>query len=208
MVVEIDYDELDRIAQMHRQWRGLYPALSNVHVMGEGDNPEAFIFGEAPGATEEIKERPFVGQTGKVLRQLMAFAGLAAAISDHWHNPKHPLYGKANCWLTNVVQFRPPHNRTPTDLEITSVRPLLRREWEAVGKPPVIIPVGGVALFALTGRKQSILRAAGKLHRYRDLYVWPMVHPSYAIRNNSDRLKELLEEDWIKLGKWLDGSRN
>jgi DNA polymerase len=180
----------------------MYPELSKNYVGGEGadDAPEAMLIGEAPGADEDIQQRPFVGPAGMVLRQLMALASLYA--------------GKeiaSNCWVTNVVKFRPPRNATPSEQMIRSVRPYLRDEWEAIGKPRLIIPIGGVALQAITGRKISILRAAGKGHYYAGRYtgkgepnliIWPMVHPSYGMRSRSTQLQEVLEADWERLGEW------
>lgn len=177
--------------------------LSDITVLGEGDNPEAFIFGEAPGAQEEARRRPFVGPSGAVMRDLMAIAGLYATADD---KRLEGLEGGPNCWLTNTVKFRPPRNRRPTPLEIKAARPWLSAEWKAVGKPRLIIPVGGVALEAITGRQQSILIAAGKCHNYRskegrELFIWPMVHPSYGLRGGP-QVQEMLEKDWESLAEW------
>lgn len=197
----IDYYALDRIEFTHKGWRALaFPKLSTRYVAGEGDNPEAFIIGEAPGAQEEIMGRPFVGPAGRILRQLMEFADLRSY--------PRPLQGTPiNCWLTNVVKFRPPKNATPSDDMIRSIRAQLRGEWRAVGYPSLIIPVGKPALSAVTGNyKISILRAAGKCHYYtskstgKELAIWPMVHPSYGIRNPA--IQPLLEQDWVKLAEW------
>lgn len=198
---EIDYEALDDIYGWQK-YNDAFRNLSDTLVPGEGDNAIAFIMGEAPGAQEEIRRRPFVGPAGRVLRDLMEMVGLFA-------NPfgtKPDITGVPNCWLTNVVKFRPPRNRNPTDAEIKAARPYIRQEWIAVGRPQLIIPVGGIALKAFTGKSQSILRAAGKLHKAvsRDglpLGVWPMVHPSFGLRNPS--VQPLLEKDWEKLGEWL-----
>lgn len=215
----IDHDALDKLKTAHRLWRMHYPDLSKIYVSGEGDAPIALLFGEAPGGQEEIRRRPFVGTAGIVMRDLMALAGL---YSEAWKTgtvgPKYeaptvdPIGGYApNCWLTNVVKFRPPRNRTPIPREIMSVRQLLRDEWFAVGRPRIIIPVGGVALHALSGRKHSILAMAGKMYRQKsvtrpriDLYIWPMVHPSFGVRSGNAQIQELLERDWLKLGAWLN----
>jgi DNA polymerase len=110
-----------------------------------------------------------------------------------------------NCWLTNVVKFRPPMNRNPTETEIRAFRPWLFKEWEAVGAPRLIVPIGGIALRAVTGKYISILKAAGKCHWYkskqdRELAIWPMVHPSFGLRNPP--VQPLLEQDWEALGEW------
>lgn len=196
----IDWAALDAIEVGNRGWRSAFPELSTTYVPGEGDNPEAFIIGEAPGAQEEIHQRPFVGSAGIVLRQLMEIADL---YSEH----RSLETGAPNCWLTNVVKFRPPKNRNPTPSEVKAARPWLMKEWEAVGSPKLIIPVGGIALKAVTGRQHiSILRAAGKNHDYLSAYtgqilhIWPMVHPSFGLRNPA--VQPLLEKDWEALGAW------
>jgi len=206
MYQSIDWDALEQLAT-EQTYDPVFDSLDERFVPGEGDNPEAFIIGEAPGAQEAMKGRPFVGSAGRIMRQLMAIAGLHADYGAYTIG--HPLAGNANCWLTNVVKFRPPGNRNPTDAEIIAARHYIRREWKAVGSPQVIIPVGSIALQAITGKKQSILRAAGKMHLARskttgaDLFVWPMVHPSFGIRNPA--VRPLLEKDWQALAGWLDG---
>lgn len=208
----IDWDAFEDLeAEQRRNFNhGAFSALSPKYVPGEGDNPEAFIIGEAPGAYEEIQRRPFVGDSGQVLRQLMDIAGLRAG---------HTIPPDAeNCWLTNVIKFRPPKNRTPTEPEVKAARPYLRREWKAVGSPRLIIPVGGIALWAVTGKRISILRAAGKCHWYAGkstgkggptLAIWPMVHPSFVLRQKpgNEQLQALIEHDWDKLRKWRQKER-
>lgn len=195
---EIDWERLGEIQDWNMGWRTAFPSLSSIYVSGEGDRPKAMLFGEAPGAQEELNLRPFVGPAGMVLRELMSFCGLYA---DPWHV-------KCNCWLTNVVKFRPPRNRTPSMKEILVAREGLRWEWETIGRPSLIIPVGGVALTALTGRPMSILRWSGRLWEVssrttgQQLYVWPMIHPSFGLRQPA--MRDLLEKDWLNLGAWLN----
>lgn len=196
----IDFNALADIEDGNQGWRSAFPDLSKTYVAGEGDNPLAFIVGEAPGAQEEIARRPFVGSAGIVLRDLMDIANLWS--TDSSCDPSRP----ANCWLTNVVKFRPPRNRRPTPDEITCARPFLRAEWVAVGMPRLIIPVGGVALTAVTGKNQSIMRLAGRCHPYTSteglaLFVWPMIHPSYGLRNPA--IQPLIESDWDNLAGWM-----
>lgn len=204
-MVEIDWNALDDIRheQMHD------PAFSGLHqidVPGEGDDPQVMIIGEAPGAQEAIRRRPFVGPAGQVLRQLMGVAGLySREIGQASQN--QTITGQPNCWLTNTIKFRPPGNRKPTADEVSAARPYLVREWQAIGKPRVIVLVGGTALWAITGKEQSILRAAGKpfyeISKTDGLpiYIWPMVHPTFGIQN--PQVQPLLEQDWQKLGEWL-----
>lgn len=180
----------------------------NHLVEGEGDNPIAFIIGEAPGATEVKAKRPFVGASGTVLRQLMAHAGLYATgvdnktdwVATEW-NP--------NCWLTNVVKYRPSlSNRTPTLQELMDSREHLRAEWLAVGKPDIVITVGSAPLTAVMGRKSSILARAGRMfsnfNSERDpqtMVFWPMIHPAFGLRNET--VRPTIEAHWERLREWL-----
>ena len=179
--------------------RLLFPRLAQSnYVPGEGaEKPVAFIVGEAPGAEEDMRRRPFVGRSGQVLHQLMDFAGL-------WTTDSNCDKSKpANAWITNVVKFRPPGNATPTDAELYGFRQLLMREWILVGKPRLIIPVGATALKAITKRQISILRVAGKPLRSENtsVTVYPMIHPSYGLRGD-DAVKEKMESHWERLRKW------
>ncbi len=184
----VNWLALDRIAERQRE-DPAFAELSAAYVAGEGpENPWVFVLGEAPGGVEDTRRSPFRGPAGIVLRQLIASVGL----SD-----------EGDCWITNVVKFRPPSNKTPNDKLIEAARPYLRREWRAVGQPKIIIAVGGVALRALFGTKRriSILKVAGKHIRIKGLDIWPMVHPSFGIRNPA--IVPVLERDWDKLAEWL-----
>lgn len=196
----VDHLKLYELQDWSFGWRSVIaPELSEVYVPGEGDNPRVLIVGEAPGAQEELKKRPFVGATGQILRELMISVNISTGLTPH--------FGEPNCWLTNVVHFRPPSNCTPTQAEIDIARHGLRKEWIAVGRPRIIVPVGGVALNAIIGKRLSILKMAGqpipKLSRDSKylLYIWPMIHPSFGIRHKS--MIPLIEKDWSQFDKWL-----
>lgn len=186
----------------------------NPFVPGEGatDGALAFIIGEAPGAYEAVKRRPFVGPAGRVQRQLMSLAHLQA---EPWVNSP-PDYGQypgdspANCWLTNVLHYRPPRNRKPTPPEIEASRPYIVDEWKAVGSPRIIVAVGASALAAIApDLHASILKIAGtcleRIDRHRKpIYVWPMIHPAFGLRNKA--VQPLIERDWQRLAEWMRGS--
>lgn len=186
----IDWDALDSLADRNRQWRKRCSSrtsqLGEVYVPGCGAEPTedvaVMVIGEAPGAQEEIARKPFVGPAGQVLRQLMKSVRLHS--------------GKS--WLTNVVKFRPPGNRTPFINEIFSVRALLFDEWEAIGNPRLIIPIGGTALHAVMGNGcGGILATAGKSICYRNMCVYPMLHTAYGLRNPS--AQPTIEQHWDRL---------
>lgn len=171
------------------------PAFSHLRtdgivlVPGEGSsNPTVFIVGEAPGATENTQQRPFVGASGAVLRSLIDdVAGL---------RPGHHF-------ITNVVKYRPPGNRTPTWEEVDASRPHLRAEYGALGSPPVIVTVGRPARDAIMPEwADGILTTAGKRFELgTDRTLWTMVHPSYALRNKAYR--PYMEQHWTEFGDWI-----
>lgn len=176
---------------------------------GGGNPPLAFIVGEAPGAQESLKLRPFVGKSGAVQRGLMVSAQLYAS-----YTPEVPKGRMVNCWLTNVVKFRPPGNRRPTQQEIDAARPYLIQEWLAVGGPQVIVAVGGVALTCVLGRAASVLKHAGtRMHGRveldvgnditfsRRLFLFPMLHPAFGLRTPEAR--PAMEKHWHQLREWL-----
>lgn len=148
----------------------------------------AMVIGEAPGATEHLRGRPFVGRAGIVLRQLLEDVSLPPA------------------WITNVVKFRPHRNHTPTEEQIETAKPFLRDEWVAIGKPRTVICCGNTALKAVTGRA-GVLQRAGKMEVWpasddAPVYLWPMVHPSYGVRNPEKQ--PALNKHWRCLSDWLD----
>lgn len=159
-----------------------------VLVPGEGSpRPTIMVVGEAPGATENTARRPFVGASGQALRSLIFdSAGL----------------DEADLWITNVVKYRPPGNRTPERAEIACSVPHLREEYKAIGSPPVIIAVGAVAKYAMAPGMQGVLSVAGQPFELRTgVYTWIMIHPSYGLRNPGARPK--MEEHWTALGDWF-----
>lgn len=176
----------------------------NPLVPGEGAQPAGVIIvGEAPGADEVMALRPFVGASGKVLRQLMAFADLDT--HDQYEDGRDsPPTAGANCWLTNAVKYRPPRNRTPTWAEVEASRPYLMNEFMLVGNPTVVVAVGAVALSAIVGTPMSISTYAGcgPVHSVHGRTLWPMFHPAYGLHGN-DTVKALIESHWQNFAEWL-----
>ncbi len=141
-------------------------------VFADG-NPAArvLILGEAPGLEEDREGRPFVGRAGQLLDRMFAAIGLSRTSPD----PEAALY------ITNVMPWRPPGNRDPEPAEIAMMRPFVERHI-ALMDPDVIVVMGNIPLFALTGQK-GILRARGTWSKALDRPLLPMAHPAYLLRN-------------------------
>lgn len=171
----------------------------NSLVPGEGDSPKVMIIGEAPGGQEAIKGRPFVGPAGIVLRRLMYLVGLNS----------YDEHAAKNCWITNVVKYRPPRNRTPILKEIRDSRGYLRREWLYIGKPSIIVTIGAVPLSALYSKQFAVSQYAGShISNFKSerkpqaLDIWPMYHTAYGLRY--EPIRKEIEKHWDRFGEWLD----
>jgi len=144
----------------------LCPNRTNA-VPGEGNpNARLMLIGEGPGATEDAKGRPFVGQAGSLLN------GILEAIEV----PRDSVY------ITNIVKCRPPQNRKPLPDEIAACIPYLHRQLELI-RPKVIITLGGTAGEAMLGVRKSLGELRGKVHTYNGIPLVVTYHPAALLRN-------------------------
>jgi DNA polymerase len=143
-------------------------------VPGVGDTRAEWLFvGEAPGAEEDAKGEPFVGQAGRLLDNMLAALGLSRA---------------NNVYIANVLKCRPPGNRTPEPLEVDACRPYLDRQI-ALLSPKLIVALGKSAAMALLNVDASIASLRGRVHRYRGVPLIVTYHPAYLLRNLPDKAK-------------------
>jgi len=136
-------------------------------------NPEArvMLIGEAPGAEEDRQGKPFVGQSGQLLDRMLAWIG----------------FDRTRVYITNVLYWRPPGNRTPTAAEIAVCQPFLERQIELLA-PHAILFVGGIAARALLGLKEGVTKLRGRPLIYpcpgdgRRIPALVTFHPAYLLR--------------------------
>ena len=128
------------------------------------------IIGEAPGRQEDIEGRPFVGKAGQLLDRMFAAIGLSRGASD----PAQAVY------ITNVLPWRPPSNRTPEPAEIAMLLPFLERHIALVD-PAFIVLMGNTPCQALLGRS-GITKLRGGWTEVLLKPALPMVHPAYLLR--------------------------
>ena len=163
-----DLDSLDAVAERIRATGccGLCEHRTNA-VPGEGNPRAGLMFvGEGPGATEDATGRPFVGQAGKLLDDIIEAIGLR----------------RADVYITNVVKCRPPQNRKPLPDEIAACMPYLRRQV-ALLKPKVIVALGGTAGEAMLDARKSLGELRGKVHSYGGIPLVVTYHPAALLRN-------------------------
>jgi len=160
---------------------GLCKARTNT-VFGVGNrSSEWMVIGEAPGAEEDLRGEPFVGQAGRLLDSILAAAGLGRAAA-----------GRSAVYIANVVKCRPPGNRNPEPEEAARCEPYLRRQIELL-RPRVIVLMGRVAAQAILGSDASIASLRGHVHRIdaggAPVPVIVTYHPAYLLRNLADKAK-------------------
>jgi uracil-DNA glycosylase len=179
-----------------KPWKHLlHPGIRLV----PGDGPETaetarvLVVGEAPGAVENGVGRPFAGPSGRVLDELLALAGLA----------------RSQCFITNVVKYRPPGNATPGLGDAIGGRKYLRAEYGII-RPVLTICVGACAHkiihpTGVAGTEALSRMEQGALTPMRDgSYVTSFYHPAFAMRYK--RAQEPLEAAWSLLGDLIAGT--
>ncbi len=176
---------LQRLQQELQQWKGCKLAEKSRPVLGEGNAKATVMFiGEAPGQKEDELGRPFVGAAGKLLDELLGSIGIQ----------------RPDVYISNVVKYRPPANRDPTDEEKEQCMPWLKAEIALI-KPKVIVPLGRHALGHFIAGK-SITESHGKPFSITDdVTVFPIYHPAAALHNGG--LRGGLEQDFQNLGAYL-----
>jgi len=143
-------------------------------VFGVGDEQADWLLvGEAPGAEEDARGEPFVGQAGRLLDNMLAAIGLARG---------------ENVYICNVLKCRPPGNRNPDPFEVAQCTPHLLRQLELI-RPKLILAMGRFAVQALLNTEASIASLRGRLHRYQGVPLIVTYHPAYLLRSLPDKAK-------------------
>ncbi|GAA0643275.1 uracil-DNA glycosylase [Brevundimonas lenta] len=167
-------ETLEALGQAVAQFEGcpLTGMGARQAVFGRG-NPQGavLVIGEAPGAEEDERGEPFVGQAGLMLDRMLKEAGL-----------------EGQAYLTNTVFWRPPGNRPPTAAEQASCAPFLERAL-ALMKPKAVLLLGGAAAKAVLGTDESIMRLRGHWKEWRPAEgggvtapALPSFHPAFLLR--------------------------
>ncbi len=146
----------------------------NKTVFGVGDEQANWLFvGEGPGADEDVKGEPFVGQAGKLLDNMLAAIKLKRG---------------ENVYIANVVKCRPPNNRNPEAAEVAQCEPYLQRQIALI-QPKLIIALGKVAAVNLLKHEASVISMRGKLHDYRGTPMIVTYHPAYLLRSLPEKAR-------------------
>ena len=159
-------------------------------VFGDGNiDAKIMIIGEGPGAQEDSEGIPFVGRAGKLLDKMLEAIQL----------------DRDKVYISNVVNYRPPANRRPTEDEIKKYLPYLKTHIEIIN-PKILILLGSTALTALVGNIEVISKARGKWIQKEIGKIKPWIiasfHPAFLMRQPEQ--KKLA---WIDLKMIRDKSK-
>ncbi|MGF1502243.1 MAG: uracil-DNA glycosylase, partial [Paracoccaceae bacterium] len=155
--------------------------------------------GEAPGSEEDRLGKPFVGPAGRLLDRMLGAIGLARGAE----RPEDRVY------ITNVLPWRPPGNRTPSEPEIAAFLPFLERHV-ALAAPEILLLLGNTPNRALFGGPGGIRRLRGTWRAYggpgaeREIWSLASFHPAYLMRQPEE--KAAAWRDLLALRAVLDGA--
>ena len=171
-------------------------------VFSDG-NPETariVLIGEAPGETEDLEGKPFVGRAGQLLNEILAEAGISR---------------EEDLYIINTVKCRPPENRVPTDLEKACCSKFLKAQIDII-KPQAIVLCGATALksFIELDKKMTISKVRGQWMTVSvdgvDYRAMTIFHPSYLLRNHSmeeGSPRRLMQQDLAEIKSQILGDR-
>ena len=159
-------------------------ALNQVFADGYPD-AKIMIVGEGPGANEDKEGIPFVGRAGQLLDKMLESINL----------------DRKNVYITNVVNYRPPENRRPLDIEIKKYLPYLIKHIEII-KPKIILLLGSTALNAIIGNEVVISKARGKwIKKKTGTHLASIIssfHPAFLMRQPDQKKMSWVDLKMIK----------
>ena len=175
---------LEDLKQAIADFEGVSLKKTATNLVFSDGNQKAKIMlvGEAPGADEDRQGKPFVGISGQLLDRILSHIGISRTEKD----PLKSIY------ISNILNWRPPGNRTPSPAEIEVSLPFIERHIQLI-KPEILIFCGGVAAKGLLGSADSVSKLRKTWHNYlpqntdiaENIKPIPAIatyHPAYLLR--------------------------
>jgi len=156
---------------------------NSTNIVFSDGSPDAkiMVIGEGPGANEDLEGVPFIGRTGELLDKMLLSINL----------------DRDNVYISNVVNYRPPENRNPTEEEIARYLPYLIKHIEIIN-PQILILLGSSALNAIIGNGEVISDARGKWIEKKigscSTSIISSFHPAFLMRQPDQK-----KLSWIDL---------
>ena len=154
-------------------------------VFGEGPPNARLVFvGEAPGMDEDLTGKPFVGQAGKLLTDIIKAMGLT----------------RDQVYICNIIKCHPPRNRDPERDEIEMCLPFLETQLSLI-QPEIICAIGRISAQSLVREDFKFTRERGQWQSFRGIPLMPTYHPAYLLRY--PQAKKAVWEDMQQIMKKL-----
>ena len=140
-------DDLKKLKKSINEIKNCSLKNNATNMVFSDGNPKSkiMIIGEAPGANEDEEGLPFVGRAGALLDKMLAAIDL----------------DRKKVYISNIINYRPPENRRPTDQEIKRYLPFITRHIEIIN-PKILVLLGSTAMNALIGKDIVISKMRGK----------------------------------------------
>jgi len=165
-------DNLEGLRQIMENFDGcaLKKTAKNTVFCDGVSGANIMLIGEAPGQDEDRQGKPFVGRSGQLLDAMLAAIGISRS---------------ENLYISNVVPWRPPGNRTPSVDEIAMCKPFIDRHI-ALAKPTMLLLVGNISNKTLLDTQTGITKLRGQWQNYEadglSIPALPLLHPAYILR--------------------------
>ncbi len=191
---------LDELREAIASFDGLSVKKTALNMVFCDGNPKApiMVIGEAPGADEDEQGKPFVGASGQLLDKILAGIGLSRKNEE----------ANKSVYVSNILNWRPPGNRTPTPAEMSIALPFIEKHIQLIA-PKILILVGNTPMKSLLDSKEGIMKMRGSWHDYKtvsnigelgsEILVLPTFHPAFLLRNPMK--KKDVWQDMIALQK-------
>ena len=183
---------LDELRLAMQSFTGCALKTTAMNTVFSDGCPQAdiMIVGEAPGADEDRMGKAFVGRSGQLLDKMLASIGLSR---------------KTNVYISNIIPWRPPGNRTPSTAEVAACLPFIRKHIELIN-PALLLLLGKSSASALLNTVESISHLRGRVFDYKTdsgkiIPALVTFHPAFLLREPLQ--KRLAWQDMLKLQKTL-----
>ena len=175
-------DQINKISSLEQlksymsNFKGCELYKSSTNMVFSDGNPKSkiMLIGEAPGHDEDIQGKPFVGRSGKLLDKMLEAIEL----------------NREKVYIANIIPWRPPSNRRPTDEEIEICLPFIKKHIELI-KPKVLMLLGSTATFALLKNTEGITKIRGKWVDLKlnniSVPTLPTFHPAFLLRQPAQK---------------------
>ncbi len=184
---------LDELRGAVCNFDGLAIQKTATNTVFSDGNPKAkiMLIGEAPGANEDLEGIPFCGDSGKLMDEMLKWAGFSR---------------KENIYISNTLFWRPPGNRRPTPEEIETCKPFLEKHIALIN-PEILVMIGSTSAMALLNTKTGITKLRGQYFDYTNDYMdktiasTALFHPAFLLRQPSQ--KRFFWRDLLNMKQFL-----